>query len=647
MPGLDGLRAIAVLAVIAFHLNTPWASGGLLGAGMFFTLSGYLITDLLLASYARCGRLPLRDFWARRARRLLPALLVMLAVVTAWITVAHRAALPGLRGAVLSAVGFVGNWWLIVQNVSYFDRFAPPTPLGHLWSLAVEEQFYLVWPWVLLGALWLVRRRQPHPQIYPGLAVVALGLTAASAVWMALLYQPGFDNTRAYDGTDTRAFGFLVGAALALVWPSQRLTGPLSAGKRWALDTAGAAGLAVIVALIVGTDEYSPALYRGGLVALSVATAVVVAVAAHPASRVGRALGSGPLRWVGVRSYGIYLWHLPVIVLTGAAIDTGRVDLPRAGLQLAATIGLAALSWKYVEQPIRHGALGRHWRRRPRLAAVRGWAWTVPTAAIAVLATACVGLADTPGPTSRAEPASTSTGITITAPKTSPTVSTPSRHPSVNASRPSAVPVTTSCTTVTHMGDSTSDGLVDPNYLPNPADRIDAQYRRVGATTEHIEITGGTSILETVEPGEANIYQTASGLVSHGVRGCWVLALGTNDTADVFVGSALDRVGRINKMMTLLAGQPVLWVNVKTRLGSGPYAEANMQAWNAAVLQACARYRNMRIYDWAAVVQNSWFVSDGIHYTSYGYAQRARHIADALVHAFPAGGDRHPGCVVS
>src|SRR6185437_3556122 len=261
---------------------------------------------------------------------------------------------------------------------------------------------------------------------------------------------------------------------------------------------------------------------------------LVVAVAAHPASRVGRALGSGPLRWVGVRSYGIYLWHLPVIVLTGAAIDTGRVDLPRAGLQLAATIGLAALSWKYVEQPIRHGALGRLWRHRPRLAVVRGWAWTVPTAAIAVLATACVGLADAPSPSSRAEPASTSTGITITAPKTSPTVATPSRHPSANASRPSAVPVTTSCTTVTHMGDSTSDGLVDPNYLPNPADRIDAQYRRVGATTEHIAITGGTSILETVEPGEANIYQTASGLVSHGVRGCWVLALGTNDTADVF-----------------------------------------------------------------------------------------------------------------
>jgi lysophospholipase L1-like esterase len=200
---------------------------------------------------------------------------------------------------------------------------------------------------------------------------------------------------------------------------------------------------------------------------------------------------------------------------------------------------------------------------------------------------------------------------------------------------------------VTHVGDSTSDGLVDPNYLPNPADRIDAQYRRVGASTEHIEITGGTSILETAKAGEENTYQVASGLLGQGVRGCWVLALGTNDTADVAVGSALDRPGRIDKMMTLLAGQPVLWINVKTLLGASPYAEANMQAWNAAVLRACARYPNMRIYDWASVVQNGWFISDGIHYTSYGYAQRARRIADALVHAFPAVGGRHPGCVVS
>jgi hypothetical protein len=548
-------------------------------------------------------------------------LLVMLAVVTAWITVAHRAALPGLRGAVLSAVGFVGNWWLIVQNVSYFDRFAPPTPLGHLWSLAVEEQFYLVWPWVLLGALWLVRRRQPHGPIYPGLAVVALGLTAASAVWMALLYQPGFDNTRAYDGTDTRAFGFLVGAALALVWPSQRLTTPLATGLRWALDTAGAAGLAVIVALIVGTDEYSPALYRGGLVVLSVATAVVVAG--------GRASGQPSRASTGLRTAALarraLLWHL-LVAPSGDRADRGGHRY-RPG-------------WIYHEP-------GCSWRPPS------GWLHclggmsssrfdTAPWAGSGAAARGWRSSAAGPGPSrpqrSPCWQRPASGWPMLPSPELAGRVSQHlDRHhdhgaedvsklhhalapSSANASRPSAVPVTTSCTTVTHMGDSTSDGLVDPNYLPNPADRIDAQYRRVGATTEHIEISGGTSILETVEPGEANIYQTASGLVSHGVRGCWVLALGTNDTADVFVGSALDRVGRINKMMTLLAGQPVLWVNVKTRLGSGPYAEGNMQAWNAAVLQACARYRNMRIYDWAAVVQNSWFISDGIHYTSYGYA---------------------------
>src|SRR5215469_3157607 len=185
--GLDGLRALAVLAVIAYHVNFGWAQGGLLGVGIFFTLSGYLITDLLLAQQAATGRLQLVNFWQRRARRLLPALFVMLVVVITWVALLQRAQLQALRGAVAAAVGYVSNWWLIAQNSSYFARFAPPTPLGHLWSLAVEEQFYLVWPWVLLGALWLVRRRQRHGQVYPGLAVVALGLTAASAVWMALL----------------------------------------------------------------------------------------------------------------------------------------------------------------------------------------------------------------------------------------------------------------------------------------------------------------------------------------------------------------------------------------------------------------------------------------------------------------------------
>src|SRR5450432_2423303 len=206
LPGLDGLRALAVLAVVAYHLGLHWAPGGLLGVGVFFTLSGYLITDLLLGQREETGRVQLLDFWLRRGRRLLPALFVMLAVVIGWVALLDRAQLPALRGAVAAAVGYVSNWWLIGQHSSYFARFGPASPLGHLWSLAVEEQFYLVWPWLVYLGLRVTRARRPGLGEYYGLATAAVALAAASAVGMALLYHPGYDPTRVYDGTDTRAF---------------------------------------------------------------------------------------------------------------------------------------------------------------------------------------------------------------------------------------------------------------------------------------------------------------------------------------------------------------------------------------------------------------------------------------------------------
>src|SRR6201986_2840170 len=158
LPGLDGLRALAVAAVVVYHLGYGWAQGGLLGVGVFFTLSGYLITDILVSQWAARGRIRLGDFWMRRARRLLPALFVMLAVVTIWVNGFARSFLPGFRGNVIASVFYVSNWWFIDQHASYYARFAPPTPLDHLWSLAVEEQFYLVWPWVILLLLWLAGR---------------------------------------------------------------------------------------------------------------------------------------------------------------------------------------------------------------------------------------------------------------------------------------------------------------------------------------------------------------------------------------------------------------------------------------------------------------------------------------------------------
>ena len=196
-------------------------------------------------------------------------------------------------------------------------------------------------------------------------------------------------------------------------------------------------------------------------------------------------------------------------------------------------------------------------------------------------------------------------------------------------------PPQTSCTQVVHIGDSTSDGLVSADYEPNPANRIMARYANVGIRHSIMKVVGATSIVESL-PGTPNAYQMASQLLKTGYHGCWVLALGTNDTADVYVGSNIGRVQRIQKMMTLIGNQPVMWVEVTSLLSSGPYAEQNMRMWNAALKQEMPQYPNMRIYDWPSVAQKAWFINDGIHYTSLGYAHRATAIADALAYAFPA-----------
>jgi peptidoglycan/LPS O-acetylase OafA/YrhL len=665
MPGLDGLRALAVLAVIAYHLGLGWAPGGLLGVGVFFTLSGYLITDLLLAEWAT-GRVRLREFWLRRARRLLPGLFLMLAVVAVWVAVADRSQLSNLRGQVAAALVYVSNWWQIFQHVSYFARFGPPSPLNHLWSLSVEEQFYLLWPWLLLLGLRCVHERRRPISVRPRLAGVTLALAVASAVEMAVLYHPTFDPSRVYDGTDTRAFGLLIGAALAMVWPSRALTTRVTARARGILDGLGIAGLLAIALLVWRTNQYSAFLYRGGIVLLSVATVLVVAVVAHPATRLGRALGWRPLRWLGVRSYGIYLWHAPVIVLTTPTVS-GGIDPVRATLQVSASIVLAALSWRYVEEPIRRGGLARlranarsvGWRprslpRRTRLAL---------TATAAALAFAFIALAgvDPPAPVTSvvakirvqssqigASPARRGHTRATTTQASRPARAAAGSAPAqpAAAGSPTESSTRTSCHSVVHMGDSTSEGLVSSDYLPDPAQRLGAQYARVGVTDSHFEITAATSIVETL-PGGTDAYRVARGLASNGYRGCWVIALGTNDTADIYVGSSVSLSTRINRMMSVIGDQPVMWVNVKSLVASGPYAESNMLLWNQALTQACSRYPNLRVFDWASLVQDQWFIPDGIHYTSPGYAARAHLIANALAEAFPASGESSaPSCIV-
>ncbi len=642
MPGLDGLRAIAVLAVIVFHLGFDWAPGGLLGVGIFFTLSGYLITDILLAQLSRRGRVDLPRFWLARARRLLPALFVMLAIVIAWVTVFGPAQPDQFRKAVVSAVFYVNNWEQILADVSYFARFAPEEPLNHLWSLSVEEQFYILWPFLLLLGVKLVHERPLPSGVRPRLALLTIAGAIASSILMAVLYHPTLDPSRIYYGTDTRAGGLLFGCALAMVWPSRHLDRRISPQARNTLDGLGVLGLLVLALMIWRVGEFSSFLYRGGFVVLSLATVMVLMPLVHPACRLGKALGVTPLRWVGVRSYGIYLWQTPVIVLTGPA---GRAPAGLLGkaLQVAAILAIAGLSWRFVEEPVRHGAIGRFFARRRAV----GWSWETfaPPMRAAIVAAGLLLLLATAGMAGLNSSSAEGNDIRVEEARAAGTSKPPplTRAQAEDSTR-------SRCRGVVHVGDSTSEGLDNPEYLPEERERIPARYAEVGAREVHMEVQGATSIEERFE-GNPNAQEVAAAWKAEGFEGCWVLALGTNEAANIAAGSTVGERERIEKMMAIIGDDPALWVNVRSLVEKGdPYAKENMEKWDEELVAACAAYPNMRVYDWAADVRDEWFIEDGIHFTSPGYAARAQLIAQALAHAFPERGETEGGarnCVVS
>jgi peptidoglycan/LPS O-acetylase OafA/YrhL len=642
MPGLDGLRAIAVLAVIAFHLGFGWAPGGLLGVGIFFTLSGYLITDILLSQLAQRNRIDLPRFWLARARRLLPALFAMLALVLAWVTIFGPAQPDQFRKAVVSAVFYVNNWEQIVANVSYFARFAPEGPLNHLWSLSVEEQFYIFWPFLLLLGVKVVHERPLPSGVRPRLALLAIAAALASSIEMAILYHPSLDPSRIYYGTDSRAAGLLFGCALAMVWPSRRLSRRIAPQARNLLDGLGVLGLAVIALMIWQVGEFDRFLYQGGFLVLSLATVLALMPLTHPACRLGKIVGAPPLRWVGVRSYGIYLWQTPVIVLTGPG---SRPPESLAGkvLQAAAILFIAGLSWRFLEEPIRHGAIGRFFARRRAL----GWKWETfapPMRALIVTAGLVVVVAAA-GMAGLNSTSAEGNGVRVAEARAAGTTKPPplTRAQAEDSTR-------SSCKAVVHIGDSTSEGLDNREYLPSELDRIPNRYAEVGVGETHMEVQGARSIEERFE-GQPNAQEVAAAWKAEGFEGCWVLALGTNEAADVAAGSTVGLRERIEKMMAILGEDPVLWVNVRSLVPPGdPYAKGGMVEWDDELLRACATYPNMRVYDWATDAKDDWFIEDGIHFTSPGYAARAQLIAQALAHAFPLKGETEAGpghCLVS
>ena len=377
--GLDGLRGIAVAVVVVFHLGR--LQGGFLGVDLFFVLSGFLITSLLLGEVASTGRVGLGGFWARRARRLLPALLLVMAGIGGllfWLTPSAERAL--FRNEGLATLGYAANWQRALSPRSYWDMFAQPSPFDHMWSLAIEEQFYVGWPLVLLAVTWAARRR--GADVARSAGFVAGAGAVVSLVWLALAYDP-LDTNWAYFSTPTRLGPVLAGCALAAFMPR----GVGGGHGRSAVTVGGVVGLGVIAGLVVAIEGTGAGYYRGGLVAFTVASLVVVgSVVRRPDGPLARALSFTPLRLLGLVSYGVYLWHWPVIVFLTperAHVDGVALDLLRVVVVLAA----AGVSYWVVERPVRRG-----------LPAGRRLFVAGPAAVAACLIATVVGTTGTPRP---------------------------------------------------------------------------------------------------------------------------------------------------------------------------------------------------------------------------------------------------------
>ncbi|MFJ8415521.1 acyltransferase family protein [Bacillus paramycoides] len=591
MVGLDSLRGLAILGVILYHINFNWMPGGFLGVTVFFVLSGYLITDILAMEWKRNKRIDLKKFWLSRAKRLLPGMIVMLVITFAWITIFHSSLLEKMFGDSLAALFYVSNWWYIYHKLSYFDNFNQLSPLNHFWSLAVEEQFYVVWPFIISLGFYYIKKQSRM------ILLICLG-AAASALAMAILYEPGADPSRIYYGTDTRAFSLLIGAALALLWPSNRLANKIIPKARLILDVVGGTALIIILVMFWKTNQYDPFLYNGGMVLLSIATALLVANLAHPASRIAQFLRFRPLRWIGVRSYGIYLWHYPILTLTTPKVNAGDFSLIRAILQFLLIIMIAQISWKYIEKPIRQGTLQNIQFKNLRLQNVAlgvklALICAVFVSSIAVFGLSKVSKAKENPKLDRVEAEQTQPAEHPVAVREDPTQEAPQNQEEskeVNSEQ------TKSSLTVTAIGDSVMIDITP--YLKNafPDIRIDAQIGR--------QLSKAIPVVEQLK-NEGNLGNYV------------IIGLGTNGafTTEQLV-SLINLIGNERKIIFINTRVPRPWESIV----------------NERLKVTTSKYPNITLVDWyaASAGKRDYFAPDGVHLTKVGAEAYAALVAKAV-----------------
>lgn len=342
--GLDGLRAFAILSVIFYHFGFDWAKGGFLGVDIFFVLSGYLVTSKILSSREN---FKIRTFWKHRLCRILPSAYLMITVTVLCVMFFNHRLLANLLGDTISSISYTTNWWFIFHKLSYFDSFGSPSPFKHMWYLAVQEQFYILWPFLLIAGMKITKKAGRLSKI------IFIGALLSAAL-MSMLYNPDGDLSRIYYGTDTRAFELLIGSFLAAVLANMNLSdNKVFIIRKKPLELISIITFSIFIFSTVFIDEYNTFLYRGGLFLFSLNTALLIACVCHSRGILNHILSWKPLRWIGTRSYGIYLWHYPIMVLSTPVYEINNPSYSRVFFQLAVTCIIAELSYRFIEQPIR------------------------------------------------------------------------------------------------------------------------------------------------------------------------------------------------------------------------------------------------------------------------------------------------------
>ncbi|MGX7174242.1 acyltransferase family protein [Enterococcus ratti] len=598
--GFDGIRSLAVVGVILYHLLPTSMKGGYLGVPIFFVVSGYLITDLLRQEWEQNGKINIWQFYVRRMKRLYPGLVFLLIVASAYITLFQRGLLNNLRGIVVSSLLYVNNWWQINNGLSYFDRFANESPFTHIWSLAVEGQNYLLWPILFVLLVVFVRKKK-------WILYAVLGTSLISVMLMMIMFKPGGDPTRVYYGTDTRLFSIWLGSALAFVWPSTRLKKDIPKQARSILNLAGLISLFVLILFFFFLDDQYRFVYYGGMLLVSLFCVVLVAVTAHPGASLNKWLTNPVFNWIGKRSYGIYLYQFPVMIFYEAKVpNIANHALFHALIELLLILGISEFSYRYIERPLARFdyrqtfSVFKGWFTKPILSKQKPW--LIP--GILLVLVAFVGF--------------------VTAPKNAVTADQKKLQAQIAESKKLAEQ--SQKESENHA--STVDQALLEKYDLTAKQGEAAQKLELTAFGDSVMLDAATDLKElypkVVVDGDVGRQLYASepyieelkkqNLLKETV----LMGLGTNGA---FSEAQFDSI------MSALGDRKVYWVNVRVPT----------KRWqndvNALLEQMAKKYDNMTLIDWYGYSNShsNWFYDDQVHPNPQGMIHYVHLVSEALL----------------